>query len=229
MSEDPKLFDAGDYNLFRYCHNDPIDFTDPMGLENRADQAQPDGLSHDREGYYTNARVVLAAWADSSNKSPGQFSQFASDHGLTMGLGRRELEGKELKRTIDALQAGVKRYAEIAAKLKNYPPLQPIVDALRNEADFREGEAIQFSGRDNPFVHPTDGSKIIYYNPKSKLRSFAPELAHDGQHLVDRGTDGRYARERRAYNVTHGVGVAVGPPRPRLTDAQVNQTIEDNK
>ena len=33
MSEDPKLFDAGDYNLFRYCHNDPIDFTDPMGLE----------------------------------------------------------------------------------------------------------------------------------------------------------------------------------------------------
>jgi hypothetical protein len=33
MSEDPKLFDAGDYNLFRYCHNDPIDFTDPMGTE----------------------------------------------------------------------------------------------------------------------------------------------------------------------------------------------------
>jgi hypothetical protein len=32
MSEDLKLFDAGDYNLFRYCHNDPIDFTDPMGL-----------------------------------------------------------------------------------------------------------------------------------------------------------------------------------------------------
>src|SRR5262249_38064199 len=31
MSEDPKLFDAGDYNFFRYCHNDPIDFTDPMG------------------------------------------------------------------------------------------------------------------------------------------------------------------------------------------------------
>jgi hypothetical protein len=46
MSEDPKLFDAGlpavasaqagDYNLFRYCHNDPIDLTDPMGLESPA-------------------------------------------------------------------------------------------------------------------------------------------------------------------------------------------------
>ena len=23
---------SGDYNLFRYCHNDPIDFSDPMGL-----------------------------------------------------------------------------------------------------------------------------------------------------------------------------------------------------
>jgi RHS repeat-associated protein len=33
MSEDPKGVDAGDYNLFRYCHNDPIDFTDPMGLD----------------------------------------------------------------------------------------------------------------------------------------------------------------------------------------------------
>jgi RHS repeat-associated protein len=43
MSEDPKLFDAGDYNLFRYCHNDPIDFTDPMGL---TDQEQPAGPNH---------------------------------------------------------------------------------------------------------------------------------------------------------------------------------------
>jgi RHS repeat-associated protein len=34
MSEDPKLFDAGDYNLFRYCHNDPLDMADPMGTEN---------------------------------------------------------------------------------------------------------------------------------------------------------------------------------------------------
>jgi hypothetical protein len=33
MSEDPKGFDAGDYNLFRYCSNDPLDKTDPMGLD----------------------------------------------------------------------------------------------------------------------------------------------------------------------------------------------------
>src|SRR5207244_119720 len=51
MSEDPKLFvrgigmgkspddwsfakhpDEAELNLFRYCHNDPLDKTDPMGL-----------------------------------------------------------------------------------------------------------------------------------------------------------------------------------------------------
>ncbi len=33
MSEDPKGFDAGDYNLYRYVGNDPLDKTDPMGEE----------------------------------------------------------------------------------------------------------------------------------------------------------------------------------------------------
>jgi RHS repeat-associated protein len=36
MSEDSKGFDAGDYNLFRYCHDDPLDLTDPMGLADEA-------------------------------------------------------------------------------------------------------------------------------------------------------------------------------------------------
>ena len=35
MSEDTKGFDAGDFNLFRYCNNDPEDRTDPMGLDPR--------------------------------------------------------------------------------------------------------------------------------------------------------------------------------------------------
>lgn len=47
MSEDPKLYDAGDYNLFRYCHNDPVDLTDPMGLETLV-------IYNDVIHYYTN-------------------------------------------------------------------------------------------------------------------------------------------------------------------------------
>ena len=32
MQPDPKEFAAGDYNLYRYCHNDPVNKSDPFGL-----------------------------------------------------------------------------------------------------------------------------------------------------------------------------------------------------
>src|SRR2546430_15871678 len=33
LQSDSTGFDAGDMNLFRYCADDPVDHTDPMGLE----------------------------------------------------------------------------------------------------------------------------------------------------------------------------------------------------
>jgi RHS repeat-associated protein len=33
MQPDPKHFAAGDYNLYRYCHNDPVNHSDPTGLQ----------------------------------------------------------------------------------------------------------------------------------------------------------------------------------------------------
>ena len=35
LQPDPKQFAAGDYNLYRYCHNDPVNHSDPMGLYSR--------------------------------------------------------------------------------------------------------------------------------------------------------------------------------------------------
>jgi uncharacterized protein RhaS with RHS repeats len=32
LQPDPKQFAAGDYNLYRYCHNDPLNRSDPFGL-----------------------------------------------------------------------------------------------------------------------------------------------------------------------------------------------------
>jgi RHS repeat-associated protein len=32
LQPDPKEFAAGDYNLYRYCHNDPVNKSDPFGL-----------------------------------------------------------------------------------------------------------------------------------------------------------------------------------------------------
>ena len=64
MSEDPKLFDAGDYNLFRYCHNDPIDLTDPMGLAGDAGGgAVIDTPSADRLRAYEHAKEMFRGGA----------------------------------------------------------------------------------------------------------------------------------------------------------------------
>jgi hypothetical protein len=68
MSEDPKLFDAGDYNLFRYCHNDPLDLTDPMGLGGEATGLLQGG-THDRVWDMTH-------WFDRSNLGQGNFQGF---------------------------------------------------------------------------------------------------------------------------------------------------------
>ena len=90
MSEDPKLFDAGDYNLFRYCHNDPIDFTDPMGTE----ITLPPGPNH------ASPLMMLAAKGqvfDHSSNFQGQFAEFASGRGLSMGQTQR-LDGHEIRR-----------------------------------------------------------------------------------------------------------------------------------
>ncbi|HKP03941.1 MAG TPA: RHS repeat-associated core domain-containing protein [Chthoniobacterales bacterium] len=41
LQPDPKQFEAGDYNLYRYCHNDPVNKTDPTGLKLEIDPSTP--------------------------------------------------------------------------------------------------------------------------------------------------------------------------------------------
>jgi RHS repeat-associated protein len=72
MSEDPKLFDAGDYNLFRYCHNDPIDNVDPMGTQTDTQQNEPWFMhaQQAREIDLTNAERI-SLWQKSMETSLG--------------------------------------------------------------------------------------------------------------------------------------------------------------
>jgi|GEM_PF-3333470 len=68
MSEDPKLFDAGDYNLFRYCHNDPVDNVDPMGL---ADEKREPWYNHQEQARMADEHVSAsqAVWNRQMNMS----------------------------------------------------------------------------------------------------------------------------------------------------------------
>jgi hypothetical protein len=79
MSEDPKGFDAGDYNLFRYCHNDPEDLTDPMGLWEESHAPR------------TMERLWdLTKWFDRSNTLQGNFAWSALNAERDLSMGHTE-------------------------------------------------------------------------------------------------------------------------------------------
>jgi hypothetical protein len=99
MSEDPKLFDAGDYNLFRYCHNDPIDFTDPMGLAGEASGLLQEG---------TNDRVWdMTHWFDRSNLVQGNFAW----GGIPYAMPDRDAKGAGLDFAQTTRQSGREAYS----------------------------------------------------------------------------------------------------------------------
>jgi RHS repeat-associated protein len=58
LQPDPKQFEAGDYNIYRYCHNDPVNRSDPFGLETKI---YPGGESEWAANYNPTDRTVLVA------------------------------------------------------------------------------------------------------------------------------------------------------------------------
>jgi RHS repeat-associated protein len=92
MSEDPKLFDAGDYHLFRYCHNDPVDFTDPMGLEDIAISRDLDKL-----GVQASINSLRAAIAAKDGMGRSQLIQQRVNGGLNKPVLQNKINVGEKK------------------------------------------------------------------------------------------------------------------------------------
>src|SRR6266516_759757 len=58
MSKNDEPADASGYNLFCYCHNDPIDNIDPMGLQDTVATYSPRQTSQQREESLSASQAV---------------------------------------------------------------------------------------------------------------------------------------------------------------------------
>lgn len=99
LQSDPTGFDAGDMNLFRYCDDDPVDGSDPMGLENAAARTFPGSTITDRlrlfygdnaggslyELDHPNAGLIMATVPRNAENSQG-----AVKHGDGYGSSAKE-------------------------------------------------------------------------------------------------------------------------------------------
>jgi RHS repeat-associated protein len=62
LQTDPKGFDAGDMNLFRYTSDDPVDRSDPMGLDDSPVQPRYPSLTSSGGGDWIKGSDDLSAW-----------------------------------------------------------------------------------------------------------------------------------------------------------------------
>jgi RHS repeat-associated protein len=76
LQADAKGFDAGDFNLFRYCADDPVDKSDPTGLFGVTDSGAPVG--HDGTG-----GAYGQGSTDQSSEQPRIVREFTCDVEIT--------------------------------------------------------------------------------------------------------------------------------------------------
>ena len=140
MSEDPKVFDAGDYNLFRYCHNDPIDMTDPMGLDTQVTlEYYPLGEASIFGHQYLYARDTKTGDSVISRAGPSEkYRQGSLAHNVlsnsteksASGLGNITIK-TALTRTQDSVDAGQKSKAVSGSRVVLKEDLSAVRDTLQ--------------------------------------------------------------------------------------------------
>jgi uncharacterized protein RhaS with RHS repeats len=101
LQPDPKEFAAGDYNLYRYCHNDPVNRTDPFGLEfTDRDVELVDALP----GKFGNTEFKLSA-AVAPVQTNGTFSLQVTRYDVTVTSKQVATTANGKERTAEAIKA----------------------------------------------------------------------------------------------------------------------------
>ncbi len=78
LQPDPKEFGAADYNLYRYCHNDPVNRADPFGLID---------IKIDRELDKLGGQASLNSLKEAANGAPAGVSQAVQEKNGKLSLG----------------------------------------------------------------------------------------------------------------------------------------------
>lgn len=108
---DPFLL-SGDYNLFRYCHNDPLDLTDPMGLHGQ--YPYTDDID---EFFYSVSHAGIRATFDAQSKFGNTTGKFAVEQGklATTQYGQNPNAGEAVRHEVWQSELA-RKYGEQAAK-----------------------------------------------------------------------------------------------------------------
>ncbi len=225
LQPDPIGFKGDAANIYRFCGNDPVDRTDPMGLEHASARILPD------------RQWEMACLMDSGNSFQGSLEEYmkrlqpagniqfglvdATNNGEKSKSIDSKLKHFDIPGAIDRLRDKV---AEYSRRFSKYPDGQEVVDNLQSaleEGRIRPGKSSDFI-KSNPMS--TRGN-IIYVDSMAKIspREIPSLLAHEGEHLADNlhENDKGYLRERRAYNVQFGFGQVTGSTRPLKTNKEI--------
>jgi hypothetical protein len=224
VSEDPKLFDGGDYNLFRYCHNDPIDFTDPVGLESPAwaqavipGQIEWDAaVANFQAGNYGTATAAFTAML-------GQ--QIAALY--TLGGSMRAQHSLQAARIAITQQQTANKVAAVIGKYPNYLKVADEVGAKRFNIPAniwnKMSEAQQWAANQK-FLDRTiaRGGDIMLDKPLKDISSVSGQLRKELNYLNERGyqlsQDGsrmiKKGAEKAAEHVSDVIHSKPGPLNP---------------
>jgi hypothetical protein len=188
MSEDPKLFDAGDYNLFRYCHNDPVDNVDPMGL---ADEPLDPGPTHANQARMADEHVSAsqAVWNRQMNMSSslgaisvGQNQQFFQALAKFISNSRPDAAGLNPSQISTALVRDARDAAtEHAKSIRQDQYGRRLVSQERAYAELvKKGGALE---RQGPFL----GSRDEQGQPYTLLTFSRPPISISHSHGPESG------------------------------------------